>query len=174
MSQTNEEPHHHEMMADEPVLEVIGETAGVPDYEELWLRSQAEIDNARKRFEAERAQLIKFGQVNLLSDLLPVVDNFYRATTHIPEDQKKSPWVTGIQHIQKNLLDVLESYGVKEVPTKVGDAFDAKHHEGIGTVSDTTIPEDHIVEVVAKGYMLHDRMLRPAQVTVSKPEETTK
>jgi molecular chaperone GrpE len=162
--------HDDHIMADEPTVEVVGETGGVPDYKELWLRAQAELDNSRKRFEADRAQHVKYSQSGLLEDLLPVVDNFYRATAHVPDEQKGSSWVAGIQYIQKNLLDVLENYHVKEMPLKPGDPFNASREEAIGTISDTDIPEDHIVEVVMKGYLLHDRVLRPAQVMVSKPD----
>jgi len=130
------------------------------------IRAQAEAENQRKRHEQERAQLSKFALAGFIEDLLPVIDNFYRATEHVPAEQKDSPWVTGIQYIQKNLLDVLEARGVMEIPAKKGDHFNPDMHEAIGTRDEGE--EDTILEVTNRGYKLHDRILRPTQVIVSK------
>ena len=158
-------------MEDDQPLNAAEEPAVVsdePDYKELWQRALADLENARKRFDVERLSTIKFGQQGLIEELLPVIDNFYRATDHVPEDQKTSPWVMGVQYIQKNLLDVLQNYGVSEFAVAVGDAFDATRQEAIGTAQNEAIAEDHVAEVVGRGYMIHDRILRPARVIVSK------
>ncbi|MBU6389566.1 nucleotide exchange factor GrpE [Patescibacteria group bacterium] len=139
---------------------------------EKWQRALADLENLRKRHELEKAQWIQYGLAKLLEELLPVVDNFYRATDHIPEDQRNSPWVTGIQYIQKNLLDVLEREGVKEIAVQPGDRFNPGRHEAIDTVETDEMEEDRIVEVKNKGYLLHERVLRPVQVTVSKSKTT--
>lgn len=169
MSEDTSPPKDPHNMADDPTVEVMNEVGGEPDYKDLWLRTQAELDNTRKRYETERGNLIKFSQAGLLEELLPVVDNFYRATSHVPEEQTKSPWVAGIQYIQKNLLDVLASHGVREMTLKVGDRFNATQHEAIGTVVSEDIPDDHIAEIAASGYLLHERVLRPARVIVAHP-----
>ena len=143
------------------------EQASEPEYKALWQRAVADLENARKRFDSERAATIKFGQQSLIEELLPVVDNFYRATSHVPAEQQSSPWVTGIQYIQKNLLDVLAGYGVTEAPVKPGDAYDASAHEAIGTVASSEILDQHVVEVVNRGSRIYDRLLRPASVIVS-------
>jgi len=129
-------------------------------------RALAELDNQRKRHHAEREQMAKFALAGFVEDLLPVIDNFYRATSHVPEEQKDSPWVTGIQYIQKNLLDVLETRGVTEIPAKPGDQFDPHLHEAIGTRDEGE--DDRILEVVNRGYKLQERVIRPSQVIVSK------
>lgn len=104
--------------------------------------------------------------------MLPVVDNFYLAVQHIPQEQRDSSWVSGVQYIQKNLLDTLERYGVKEIALKPGDLFQAETQEAIGTIANGEVPEDHVVEVKRKGYYLHDRVIRPAQVVVSRGSST--
>ena len=129
-------------------------------------RALAELDNQRKRFETERAQLAKYALGSFVEDLLPVIDNFYRATSHVPDDQKDAPWITGIQYIQKNLLDVLEQRGVTEIPVKVGDQFDPHLQEAIGTREEGE--EDRVLEVVNRGYKLQDKIIRAPQVIVSK------
>jgi len=139
------------------------------DFKDKYLRAQAEAENQRKRFEADRASLLRYGQEGLIEDLLPVVDNFDRATEHVPADQQGSSWVSGIQYIQKNLMDVLAQHGVTSVEAKAGEAYDPETQEAIGTVETNDTPEDHIVQVVAKGYRLHDKLLRPVRVTVAKP-----
>lgn len=136
------------------------------DYKEKWQRALADLENARKRFEQEKQALGKFAVAALLEDLLPVLDNFDRATEHVPAEEKDSPWVAGIQYIRKNLHDAVEGHGVSEIPALPGEAFDPATQEAIGTVASADKPEDTVAEIKAKGYRLHDRVLRPALVTV--------
>ena len=158
-----------EPAADAALEEPSGAGGGEPeDYKAKWQRSLAEMENLRKRQEQEKLHFLRFSLEGFAEELLPVVDNFYRATEHIPAEQQGAPWVTGIQYIQKNLLDTLEKRGVREIPVKAGDAFDPTRHEAIGTAEDAAVPEGHIAEVKNRGYMLYDRVLRPAHVTVSK------
>lgn len=140
----------------------------VPDYQEKWKRALAELENTRKRGEQDRESFAKYALENFLGDLLPIVDNFDRASNHIPEEQKNSAWVSGIQFIQKNLLDVLEQQGVQEIEVRPGDRFDPHLHEAIATEDQEKVPEEQIIAVKNKGYRLHDRILRPAQVVVSR------
>jgi molecular chaperone GrpE len=139
-----------------------------PDYKELYQRSLAEQENQRKRLEQEKQQFAKFALLGAIENLLPIVDNFYRATEHVPAEQKDSPWLTGIMHIQKQLQNTLEAWGVEEIPTHLGDPLDPALHEAIGTVENSEIPEDHIVTVQNRGYRLNGRVIRPATVLTSK------
>jgi len=160
--------------ADEPVEPDV--TPGTPeetnatqpeedDYKERWQRALADLENLRRRADIERQDTAKYALKSFIEDLLPVIDNFYRATEHVPAELKDSPWVAGMLYIQKNLLDTLESRGVKEIPAKNGDQFDPTHHEGIQTIESDEQP-DHSIKVINRGYMLHDRILRPVQVAV--------
>lgn len=138
------------------------------DYKLLWQRVLADQENGRRRLEQDKEQFARFALEGFISELLPVVDNFYRATDHIPQEQQSEGWVAGVLYIQKQLLDALEKRGVSEIPAKEGGAFDPNQHEAIGTEASDTVPEDHIIAIKNKGYMLHDRVLRPTQVIVSK------
>ena len=158
-----EESQEEELDDQADAMEALAE-----DYKEKWQRALAELENFRKRAEQEKQAVKQFGLQGFIEDLLPVVDNFYRATEHVPEDQKDSPWIVGIQYIQKNLLDVLEQKGVVEIPTKIGDPFDAHKHEALSSSESAEYPEDSIIGVTNRGYLLNGRVLRPVQVTVSK------
>ena len=133
-------------------------------YLELYQRALAEQENLRKRMETEKRQFTKFALAGAAESLLPVVDNFYRATEHIPEDQAKSPWITGIMHIQKQLLDTLTEWGVQEIQVAPGAAFNPHQHEAIASETNPDLPDDSVIRVQQRGYMLHERVLRPAQV----------
>lgn len=142
-----------------------------PDYKDLYQRSLAEVENTRKRFEQEKQQISRYALGGAAESLLPVVDNFYRATEHVPAEQQGSPWLAGIFHIQKQLLDTLAEWGVREMAVAPGDSFNPAEHEAIGTVVQPDQPEDQIVTVSARGYFLHGRILRPARVITSKKTE---
>jgi molecular chaperone GrpE len=138
-----------------------------PDFQVLYQRSLADLENMRRRFDDERKLLGKMAVGDLVIDLLPVLDNFTRATEHVPEAEKNSAWATGILYIRKQLMDVLAERGVQEIHAKSGDPFDPSTHEAIGSVNNSDQPDDTISEVKSIGYKLHDRVMRPVQVIVN-------
>ena len=141
-----------------------------PDYKDKWQRALADMENMRKRSEADRLNLSRYALEGFVEELLPVVDNFYRATEHVPAELQESAWVKGVMYIQKNMLDVLERRGITEIPANVGDSFDPAKHESIGTAELPDQADDTITEVKNKGYMLHERVLRPSQIAaVQRP-----
>jgi molecular chaperone GrpE len=142
------------------------------DYQALYQRALADQENARKRAATEKEQFAKFAQMTAALDLLPIVDNFSRALDHVPEDQKNNPWITGVLYIQKQLLDVLEGWGVNEQPVKPGDRFDPNHHDALANEESSEVPEDHIIRIQSKGYTMHDRVIRSAQVVVATSTQT--
>jgi molecular chaperone GrpE len=165
MDHADNPPEQEEQVATPQSDEVV--TNVEIDYEDRWKRSLADIENLKKRQEADRHTLLRFGQQSLIEDILPILDNFSRATKAVPADQAQNPWVVGMQYIQKQLLDVLLNNGVIEMTVLAGDTFDAAKHEAIGTTVNEEVPEDHVIEVVSTGYLLHDRVIRPAHVIVS-------
>lgn len=132
------------------------------------LRTQAELDNFRKRSEQERLSLIKYANTNLVSDILPVLDNFKRAAVHAPEtsDAHILNWITGIKAIEKQLEDVLRQSGLQEIEVHIGDQFNHNLHEAISHDA-SEAPEDTILEVRESGYMFNEKVLRPVKVRVS-------
>lgn len=137
------------------------------------LRVLAEFDNYKKRSAQQQKDFTAYASENVISDMLPVLDNFHAATEHIPEDQQDSPWLTGIMYIQKQMEKVFEDAGVSEIDMKVGDAFDPATMEALEKKdgssdddSDDTTGEV-VTRIVQKGYKIKEKMMRPARVEVS-------
>ncbi len=129
-------------------------------------RERADFANYRRRNEAERADYARFAKTELITKLLEVLDNFDRALDTVPAQLRNEPWVEGIWLVERKLRDILASEGLEEV-VSIGQPFDPHTHEAIGHV-DSTAPEGTVVDEVRKAYKLHDRVIRPALVTVAK------
>ena len=135
------------------------------------LRTAADYDNARKRLAKEREEFIRFSQERLLRDLLPILDNFERALAHAEEIDR--PVADGIRLIWKQLLDLLTAHGLKRLSSE-GDPFDPHLHEAVDQVEEEG-PEGVIVKEIVPGYLLQDRILRPAKVRIRvRPNEKAK
>jgi molecular chaperone GrpE len=126
-------------------------------------RLQAEFENARKRAERERAEARDFVTASAVEQFLPVVDNFELALKSTgTEKQLRS----GVSLIVKQMEEILEKMQVKAVPT-VGELFDPRVHEALGTVERDDIPDQHVVEEIRRGYKIREKLLRPALVRVA-------
>lgn len=137
------------------------------------LRAAADFENAKKRLVRERDDFVKFGQENLIRDLLPVMDNFERALAHMPEvkDPALKGIVSGVQMVLKQMQEILKNQGLKRLKT-VGEIFDPHQHESVGFVHEPG-KENEIITEVESGYLLHDRLLRAAKVRVRMPHPET-
>lgn len=131
-----------------------------------YLRTAAELDNARKRAAREREEYVRTANEGLIRDLLPVLDNFERALQAARSEPAAAPVVAGIELIQRELLRVLEKFGVTSF-SSVGAPFDPERHEAVATVPAGDRPEMTVVDEIARGYLLHGRVLRAAMVTVA-------
>lgn len=126
-------------------------------------RLQAEFDNARKRAEREKADYRDFATGNVIEQFLPVLDNFGLALgAKGTAEQLRS----GVELIVKQMEEVLARLQVTPVAT-VGEAFDPRVHEALGTVERNDIPDQHVAEEIRRGYRLRERLLRPAMVRVA-------
>lgn len=134
------------------------------DHREKMLRLAAEFENFRKRARRENEDSAKFGIERLLRDFLPVIDNLERALSHAQGDT--SPLVEGIRMVAKQSLDVLAGYGVESFEA-LRQPFDPEKHEALGHSPSNDVPAGNVAEVIAKGYMLHSRLLRPARVIIA-------
>jgi molecular chaperone GrpE len=143
--------------------------AEVQHEHDRWVRERADLENLKKRAARERAETVKFGNEQVLKDLLPVVDNLERAVEHARAGGNGQPLVEGVALVLKSLLDVLERHGVTRVDAK-GKPFDPTHHEAMAQIESAEHPPNSVVEEHQAGYRLHDRLLRPALVTVAKPQ----
>ena len=135
-------------------------------YEKL-ARAQADYQNSRKRLEAEADQRFRYANANLIKSLLPVIDNFERALAQDPSKTDAATLLKGMQIVHDQWLNVLKQQQVQEIAPQPGEAFDPTRHEAL-MQQPSDFDEGHVVQLLQKGYALHDRTLRPAQVSVSK------
>jgi molecular chaperone GrpE len=134
---------------------------------ERWLRERADLENLKKRAARERAETARFANEAMLKDLLPVVDNLERAVEHARSGGNGQPLVDGVALVLKALLDVLERHGVTRIQAK-GAPFDPAHHEAMAQVEPAEHEPNVVVAEHQPGYRLHERLLRPALVSVAK------
>jgi len=134
---------------------------------ERYVRQVAELDNFKKRAAREREENVRYANENLVKDLLPVIDNLERAIAHGSNGDNGKPLVEGIDMVLKGFLDTLSKHGVHPVAA-VGLAFDPAQHEALAQVESTEHQPNIVIEQHQKGYLMRDRLLRPALVTVSK------
>ncbi len=126
-------------------------------------RLQAEFENARKRAERERAEYREFATGSVAEQFLPVLDNLELALKSTGSvEQVRS----GVSLIVKQMEEILEKMKVQAVPT-VGEAFDPRFHEALGTVERDDLPDQHVAEEIRRGYKIRERLLRPALVRVA-------
>jgi len=137
-----------------------------------WLRLRAEFENYKKRMQKEKADLMKFGNESLLRSILPILDNLERAIDHGKDLKENTSLLEGVELTLKQFLGTLERFGVKPVPA-MGEVFDPEKHEAISYQESDQEPHRVISEVL-KGYLFHERLLRPAKVIVSREKDSLK
>jgi molecular chaperone GrpE len=138
------------------------------EYLDGWQRARAELANARRRFERERAEAAQYANAELIRQLLPVSDDFERALAAVPDDVCEQAWLEGITIIQRNLQRVFGAAGVVPIDVQPGDTFDPALHEAITHEDARDCPSGGIIAEVRRGYKLGEAVLRPAMVRVAK------
>ena len=136
------------------------------DYYDRWLRKSAEFDNYRRRIDRERREQADQAIVNFLQMLLPVLDDFDRALT-VEAGQDAGAYRKGVELIHGKLNDVLSKYGVRPIEA-LGADFDPNIHQAVMHEASTAHREGEIIGELGRGYMIGDRLLRPAMVKVAK------
>ena len=135
------------------------------------LRLLAEMENLRKRFEREKIDLIKFSSINLIREILSPGDNLDRALASIPKNEMLPPsiknLVEGLKMVQKEFSTILEKNGVKKIDS-INKKFDHNYHQAMMEIETEVADEGIVVQEIQPGYIMYDRLLRPAMVGVSK------
>ena len=152
-----------------PGEEALAQTQELDEARDRLVRLQAEFENFRRRSLKERQESLQYGHQNLVKDLLGTVDNLERAIAHSTEDASASmeSVLQGVELVQRELLGALGKHGVKVVePLK--EVFDPAFHEAMGQLPDASVAPNSVLQVLQKGYLINDRMLRPARVLVSR------
>lgn len=144
-------------------------TAERDDYRDRFMRALADAENARKRAEKDRREAENYGGSKLARDLLPVHDALTRALEAAGDEQRAAAaaLIEGVELTLRELSNVMDKHGVKALSPAVGDQFDPKLHEAMFEAPLPGTKAGQIIQVMSEGFMLHDRLLRPAQVGVS-------
>ncbi|MDF3414991.1 nucleotide exchange factor GrpE [Sulfitobacter sp. M57] len=138
-------------------------------YKDRFTRALADAENARKRSEKDRREAENYGGSKLARDMLPVYDNMKRALEAATEEQRavSGPLLEGVDLTMRELLNVFKKHGIEIISPAVGDRFDPQQHQAMFEAPVPGTKAGDIIQVAAEGFMLHDRLLRPAQVGVS-------
>ena len=131
-----------------------------------YFRAYADTQNLRKQLEKDHMSAMKYRAEGFIDELLPVLDSFYAVLKNEPTDPNLKNYLIGFQYIYRNLVSALENEGVTEITPKVGDKFSPDTMQAVDT-KESEGEENIVLDVQFKGYKLHDRLIRPANVTVS-------
>ncbi len=137
----------------------------VDDLKDRMLRVQADFENFRKRTQREKEDLAQYTKEEVVKKLLPVLDNFDLAISHASTENLEA-YAKGVELVAKQLRDVLESEGLKEIEAE-GTTFDPNFHHGVAVDNNPELEDQQITEVFQKGYQLKDKVLRPSMVKVN-------
>jgi len=130
-----------------------------------FLRERADLENYRKRVQREKEELIKYGHESLVQEILPAIDNLERALAHA---DVSDPIIAGVKMTLDMLASSLKKFNVESIVCEKGTPFDPALHQAMQQVEGSDQPANTIVDIYQKGYMLGERLLRPAMVTVAK------
>ena len=144
------------------------------EYLDGWQRTQASFANYRKRTEAEQAHWRSAANANLLTRLLPILDDFQRAFDALPTEFEGHSWLSGVTLIQRKVRAILDSESVTTIALDSGDPFDPLFHQAVVYQEVEGFEDGQIVAEVEKGYLLGERVLRPSMVVVAKAPVSTK
>jgi molecular chaperone GrpE len=160
-----------EMTRDQLIEKIKATQAEAAKNFDLYLRSRAEIDNLKKRFQREKEDLSKFANEVLIKQLLPVIDNLEKALEHAEGKNALDALKEGVRLTLKGLKDVLIKEGLEEVKAE-GSPFDPNYHEALMQKEDDSVPAGTVLQACQTGYLLNERLVRPALVVVSKGKDT--
>lgn len=154
---------------DDEALELDQLRAERDELKDRFMRALADAENARKRSDKDRREAENYGGSKLARDMLPVYDNMKRALEAATEEQRtvSGPLLEGVELTMRELLNVFKKHGIVQITPEVGDRFDPQHHQAMFEAPVPGTKAGDIIQVAAEGFLLHDRLLRPAQVGVS-------
>ena len=144
----------------------------IAELKDKLLRTLADMENLRRRSQKDREDAVKFSAANFARDMLSVADNLRRATESIPKEDETdgvslAAFIEGISLTEKELLSTLERHGIRKIEP-MGEKFDPKFHEAMYEVPSADAENGTVMQVVEAGYVIHDRLLRPAKVGIAK------
>ncbi len=133
-----------------------------------WKRAKADYINFKNEQDKRSKEFAQFASMATLMQCLPVVENFRKAFNHVPELLKDSEWVKGIEHIYRQMKEMLKVMGVQEYTELIGQPFNPEKHQAVGQEQRDDFGDDVISQEIEAGYMLHGKVMQPAKVIVNK------
>ena len=157
-------------------MEALKEEAA--KFRDQWIRAAAETENVRKRAERDREEMSKYAIASFARDMVSVLENLKRASESVPLEARASNDLLktigeGVDLTLQELLGIFERYHIKRIDP-MGQKFDHNLHQAVVQVENTSVPAGTVIQVVQAGYTIHDRLLRPAMVAVSKQGDPVK
>jgi len=164
-----EEEEYGEEEYTEEELELDALRAERDDLKDKWMRALADAENARKRSDRDRREAENYGGSKLARDLLPVYDNLKRGLEAATDDQREvsAALIEGVELTMREVVNVFKKHGIEPISPEIGERFDPQNHEAMFEAPVPGTKAGDIIQVMTEGFMLHDRLLRPAQVGVS-------
>ncbi|MEK6734291.1 MAG: nucleotide exchange factor GrpE [Pseudomonadota bacterium] len=158
---------------DQALLSYAKSEEEVAKLKEQILRVAAEGENFRKRCAKQTEETSKFAVNNFAKDLIDVLENLYLATDNIPKEDLENDSALanifkGVEMTKTTLLNIFDKHGIKRIFPEVGEAFDHNLHQAVAHIEDPNLNENSVVSVMRAGYSLHNRLIKPAMVVVSK------
>jgi len=168
------QPGAGELSSDERVQQLEAEMAELKDRS---LRALADAENTRRRTQRELNDARKYAASGIIKDLLNVSDNLHRALESVPAemregDEQVKNLIVGVEMVEKDLLNAFEKHGVRKIEP-LGEPFNHEFHQAMYEVENSGKPSGTIVEMLQAGFVMHDRLLRPAMVAVAKGNPDT-
>lgn len=161
----NQNPEEDELMAAKNKIAELESKLG--EAENRYYRLQADFENSRRRARLDLEASEKYRAQSLISDLLPAMDNFERALQMEADQEQAKSILEGMEMVYRNLIDALKKEGAEQIES-VGNEFDPQIHQAVMQVEDSNFGSNIVVEEFQKGYMLKDRVIRPAMVKVNQ------
>ncbi|MDA9152516.1 nucleotide exchange factor GrpE [Planktomarina temperata] len=164
-----EEEEYGEEEYTEEELELDALRAERDDLKDKWMRALADAENARKRGDRDRREAENYGGSKLARDLLPVYDNLKRGLEAATDDQREvsAALIEGVELTMREVVNVFKKHGIEPISPEIGERFDPQNQEAMFEAPVPGTKAGDIIQVMTEGFMLHDRLLRPAQVGVS-------
>ena len=168
VSLAEEEEYGDEEYTEEE-LELDALRAERDELKDRWMRALADAENARKRGDRDRREAENYGGSKLARDLLPVYDNLKRGLEAATDDQREvsAALIEGVELTMREVVNVFKKHGIEAISPEIGERFDPQNHEAMFKAPVPGTKAGDIIQVMTEGFMLHDRLLRPAQVGVS-------
>lgn len=169
MNEENTEIEAETSTRDDLAAELEAVKAERDDFRDRFMRALADAENSRKRGERDRREAEQYGGSKFARDMLPIYDALKRALDAAGEEQRASAaaLIEGVELTLRELRNTFAKHGITVITPSVGDSFDPQQHQAMFEAPVPDVPGGGIIQVMSEGFMLHDRLLRPAQVGVS-------